>query len=280
VLEQLRVLRQKSGRGAIIACLWRFVITTGMCRSRLFCTRSSLHRTITVPLQLPTQRQGTQDAPFRSRQEEDDLCGKIIVSIVAHACGILDDAALPQFLLRNGLHAFDSFSIGECRRKCALQVRAEIHRFFSSVSDYLSQSLLSSSCSNVLCIPRPDLPSLLVSDIPINLLGRRTANPPRIIALPGSFNPLHAGHAASLLSCADLCDQSRKVFPLYELSVFNVDKPPVPLIELEARLAHFSRQNVCILLTKTPRFVDKARAYPGLSYVIGIDTLLRLVDPM
>jgi hypothetical protein len=112
---------------------------------------------------------------------------------------------------------------------------------------------------------------LFISDVPINLLGKHTASPPRILALPGSFNPLHAGHASALQACAD---RSGSV-PLFELSVFNVDKPPVPLHDLVQRLSHFAQQDVCILLTKTPRFIDKARAYPGLSYVIGVDTLVR-----
>ena len=153
---------------------------------------------------------------------------------------------------------------------------------------------MDSSIDNILCIPQPTGPLLRLADVPIHILGKHAAVPPRIVVLPGSFNPLHAGHAASLESCIALCHatdfqlcgeqaaggSSRKACPLYELSVFNVDKPPIPLQELEARLDQFSRQNVCILLTKLPRFIDKARAYPGMSYVIGIDTLLRLVDPV
>lgn len=112
---------------------------------------------------------------------------------------------------------------------------------------------------------------LFIPDVPINLLGKHTSSPPRILALPGSFNPLHAGHVSALQSCTDRCS----ALPLFELSVFNVDKPPVPLHDIEQRLSHFVQQDVCILLTKTPRFIDKARAYPGLSYAIGVDTLVR-----
>jgi hypothetical protein len=97
--------------------------------------------------------------------------------------------------------------------------------------------------------------------------------------LPGSFNPLHAGHVSALQRCAAASEQHGAAVPLFELSVFNVDKPPVPLQELQQRLDHFARQDVCVLLTKCPRFIDKARAYPGLSYVVGVDTVVRLVDP-
>ena len=142
------------------------------------------------------------------------------------------------------------------------------------------QSLLDSTISNVLCLPRPDATLLHIPDVPIHTLGKHTSTPPHIVALPGSFNPLHPGHAAALHACVAACDPQRHAQPLYELSVFNVDKPPVPLSQLQDRLAHFSRQNTCVLLTNTPRFVDKARAYPGMSYVVGVDTLLRLVDPL
>ncbi len=145
---------------------------------------------------------------------------------------------------------------------------------------YAAQALLDSSASNVLCIPVALDRLLYVPDVPVSSLGKHCDTPPRIVALPGSFNPLHAGHEAALRNCVALCDPALKPCPLYELSVFNVDKPPVPLADLQHRLSHFSRQNVCVLLTKTPRFIDKARAYPGMSYVIGVDTLVRLVDPV
>ena len=67
--------------------------------------------------------QGSEMAPFRSRQQEDDLCGRVIVGVVACACGVLGDGdSLLHFLLRNGLHPQDSFSWSSAAPKAALQV--------------------------------------------------------------------------------------------------------------------------------------------------------------
>ena len=79
-----------------------------------------LCRTAVAP---PTRCQGAESAPFRSRQQEDDLCGKIIVSVVAFACGLLDNSTLLPFLRANGLDASDSFSMGEPQPKALMQVR-------------------------------------------------------------------------------------------------------------------------------------------------------------
>jgi hypothetical protein len=92
--------------------------------------------------------------------------------------------------------------------------------------------------------------------------------------LPGSFNPLHHGHlelagvAAALLG--------REV--LFELAVVNVDKPPLTEEETLARVGQFENR-ARLLLTRAPRFLEKARLFPGNAFVIGWDTAVRLVDP-
>ena len=53
--------------------------------------------------------------------------------------------------------------------------------------------------------------------------------------LPGSFNPLHPGHRELLDAAADLLGFR----PAYELSVANVDKPPLTAGEVRRRLAAF-----------------------------------------
>jgi hypothetical protein len=60
----------------------------------------------------------------------------------------------------------------------------------------------------------------------------------------------------------------------FELSLTNVDKPPLDFQELADRLEHIRPA----LLTRAPRFVDKARLAPGCTFVVGIDTITRLGD--
>jgi hypothetical protein len=96
----------------------------------------------------------------------------------------------------------------------------------------------------------------------------------RIALLPGSFNPLHHGHDELARVAADVT--GREV--LFELSVVNVDKPPLTHAEAEQRAAQFAGRGR-VLLTRAPRFVEKARLFPGSIFVIGWDTAVRLVQP-
>jgi hypothetical protein len=95
-----------------------------------------------------------------------------------------------------------------------------------------------------------------------------------VALLPGSFNPLHHGHEALAAVAGELLQ--REV--LFELSVVNVDKPPLALEDVERRAAQFAGR-WRVLLTRAPRFVEKARLFPGSTFVIGWDTAVRLVHP-
>jgi len=91
--------------------------------------------------------------------------------------------------------------------------------------------------------------------------------------LSGSFNPLHLGHrelreAAGTFLNADVG---------YELSVTNVDKPPLDYLTIQRRIAQ--TDGVTIAITNRPRFSEKAALFPGSWFVVGMDTALRIVDP-
>ena len=96
----------------------------------------------------------------------------------------------------------------------------------------------------------------------------------RVALLPGSFNPLHHGHEELARVASRLT--GREV--LFELSVVNVDKPPLTHQEAEARVAQFVGRWRAVL-TRAPRFVEKARLFPGSVFVVGVDTAIRLVQP-
>lgn len=102
---------------------------------------------------------------------------------------------------------------------------------------------------------------------------RCDAPPPRVL-LPGSFNPLHQGHAGLADVAAELCG----AMPAFELSVANVDKPTLTGVEIRRRLTQF-HERASVWLTHAPRFLDKAACFPGVTFVVGADTALRIVLP-
>jgi hypothetical protein len=90
--------------------------------------------------------------------------------------------------------------------------------------------------------------------------------------LPGSFNPLHVGHRKLRCIAEELIGG-----PVYfELSLVNADKPPLNNFEIEQRRHQFD--DVPLALTAAPLFVDKARLFPGTTFVIGYDTAARIID--
>jgi len=90
---------------------------------------------------------------------------------------------------------------------------------------------------------------------------------------PGSFNPVHEGHR----QLQQIASRRLQGAVAWEISVVNVDKPPLDLITLEERCAQFAGEPV--VLTRSPLFAQKAEVLPGMIFVVGADTAARLVDP-
>ncbi len=65
---------------------------------------------------------------------------------------------------------------------------------------------------------------------------------------------------------------------LHEISIVNADKPPLDFLEIDARLGQFSA-NEMVSLTRAATFVEKARLFPGATFVVGVDTIERIADP-
>ena len=92
--------------------------------------------------------------------------------------------------------------------------------------------------------------------------------------LSGSFNPIHDGHHR-LASVASSILNSEIAL---ELSITNVDKPPLEQLEVRKRVSQLS-EKWPIIISKAPTFLQKSRLFPGCTFVIGWDTATRLLDP-
>jgi nicotinamide mononucleotide (NMN) deamidase PncC len=94
------------------------------------------------------------------------------------------------------------------------------------------------------------------------------------VLFPGAFNPIHHAHKRMAEVAAE-----RYGNPVtFELSITNVDKPPLDFIEIADRLVQFQDERV--LLTRAPTFVEKAQIAPGSIFVVGVDTLVRIGNPI
>jgi len=63
----------------------------------------------------------------------------------------------------------------------------------------------------------------------------------------------------------------------FELSITNVDKPSLDFIELRERIGQFAGQT--LWLTRAATFLEKLEVFPGSTFVLGVDTFVRLADP-
>ena len=93
------------------------------------------------------------------------------------------------------------------------------------------------------------------------------------LLLPGSFNPAHDGHH-SMLAFAETITGLPGAF---ELTVKNADKPSLDFITLNERVAALAGKP--LVLTNVSTYVEKARLFPGATFVLGIDTITRIADP-
>src|SRR6266478_2929085 len=98
--------------------------------------------------------------------------------------------------------------------------------------------------------------------------------PQPLMLFPGSFNPMHEGH----VSLARVAEELRQQPVAFEISVTNVDKPPLAGETVRHRLAQFAWKSP-VELTRAPTFVEKSRLFPGTIFVVGADTAERLFEP-
>ncbi|MFL5268851.1 MAG: hypothetical protein ACJ8AH_20040 [Stellaceae bacterium] len=174
----------------------------------------------------------------RDRAAEEDLVARAIVLWLARACGIA--APSPKSLLDVDEHY------------------AEAVVAPGAATDPIDR-LLAGELDRVAV--QPDGQMLLSA-------------PPPLVLFPGSFNPLHEGH----LLLARVAEELTQQPVAFEISVTNVDKPPLAGETVRQRLAQFAWKSP-VELTRAPTFLEKSRLFPGTVFVIGADTAERLVAP-
>lgn len=111
--------------------------------------------------------------------------------------------------------------------------------------------------------------------VTIDADGRASLSAPASgLIVPGSFNPLHAGHT----ELAVIAERRLSRPACFEISLFNVDKPELPAEEVIRRTAQF-RGRATVILTRSPTFAEKSTLFPGSVFAVGADTASRVIDP-
>src|SRR5437764_6410080 len=176
----------------------------------------------------------------RDRAAEEDLVSRAIVLWLARACGI----AAP------GIAAPSPRSLLDADEHYAETVVAPVDTIDQLLAGELDRVTVQPDGQMMLSAPQP------------------------AVLFPGSFNPMHAGHVL----LARVAEELRQQSLAFELSVTNVDKPPLPGETVRQRLAQFAWK-APVELTRAPTFVEKARLFPGTTFVVGADTAERLFGP-
>src|SRR5215469_10167769 len=175
----------------------------------------------------------------RDRAAEEDLVSRAIILWLARACGIA--APSPRSLIDGDEHYAET-----------VVAPGDI------AGDTIDQ-LLAGELDRVTV--QPDGQMMLSA-------------PQSFVLFPGSFNPMHEGH----VSLARVAEELRQQPLAFEISVTNVDKPPLAGETVRHRLAQFAWKSP-VELTRAPTFLDKSRFFPRTTFVIGADTAERLVAP-
>jgi hypothetical protein len=171
----------------------------------------------------------------RDRAAEEDLVSRAIVLWLARACGIA--APSPRSLLEEDEHFAEA-------------VVATADTIDQLLAGELDRVTAQPDGQLILSAPRP------------------------LVLMPGSFNPMHAGHVL----LAQVAEELRQQPLAFEISVTNVDKPPLAGQTVRQRLAQFAWKSP-VELTRAPTFLEKSRLFPRTTFVIGADTAERLIAP-
>jgi len=93
------------------------------------------------------------------------------------------------------------------------------------------------------------------------------------VLFPGAFNPLHEGHLRIVEVAEAITGRSVD----FEISIENVDKPPLDFFDIHQRVAQFEQEQRC-WLTRASTFQEKAQIFPETQFVVGADTIARIAD--
>ena len=221
----------------------------------------------------------------RLREQDVPLVGLACTATIAtdrqkrgeHRCYVAtwDDFQSTAYNLRLEKGTRDRAGEEEVVSKLVLQAMAKACNF----EEDLELGLTAADVIETRCTTHPDPLQCLLSGeagtVTVSSEGHMAVDEPvRAALLPGSFNPLHQGHEALTRAASGILGTE----VIFEMSVTNVDKPPLAAEEVKHRLSQFQGK-APVVLTRADTYHKKAVLFPGCTFVIGWDTAVRLVAP-
>jgi hypothetical protein len=174
----------------------------------------------------------------RTRGEEEDIAARIILNAIAEASGVASKLTLP---LLDGEQVEQSKTIAPAEWTDLLLGHAHLAGGENTLGN----------------LPSTPLPSTSL-----------------VAIFPGAFNPLHHGHEQMAAIAAKQLGKP----VTFEISIENVDKPPLDFTEMHDRAAQFAASPYQLAFTRAPTFDKKSELFPGATFVVGVDTITRIGD--
>jgi len=191
----------------------------------------------------------------RTREEEEKIAAILIFNVLARHCRV------------PGIDLTARVETGDKRQE-------EVIEKYESVSEPVGNLLKQKMCSKESPDEIPGMARIYLNE------AKTSAEPPKIrLVFPGSFDPCHRNH----VYMAKLASEKLGVPVHFEISLTNVDKPPIDFISLNQRLdslRKYKDENFVggVCLTNAPLFLQKADLFPNSTFIIGADTFNRLFD--
>jgi hypothetical protein len=243
----------------------------------------------------------------RIRPEEDAVCSLVLLDIIRRHCALSSLSAELYQPLSFPVPEFSTIQLTPSSvRAIGDSILQRLRKTQHGLEEVLSGSknhvlLFPSECSantdNDNCI-NIDNSWLSCEDIQL---------PEDTIVFPGSFNPLHPGHvqlveaalhrlrlssSTSSISSTVSTDVDKPRLVVFELSAVNADKAPLSLSITQSRLLQFAPSNpllresmarhnyrYAVAVSRLPLFTMKAKVFEGVTFLLGADTFVRLLQP-
>lgn len=190
----------------------------------------------------------------RPRADEERLVSHLVLNAVAAACGLVDRLTL-ELLPEERIEEARIIAPEPWQELLAGEIEAVREHGRGIAVPGTAEPLATTGKQSVLAMPAP------------------ASQAPKAI-LPGAFHPIHTGHRRM----AEIAGRRLGAAVEFEIAILNVDKPPLDFLEVFQRLAQFGPEET-VWLTRSATFVEKSAQFPGVVFVVGADTLRRIVDP-